>query len=260
MVDAEKPPPPGVERRTRNTFEHIIANHGDCWILARELIEINEGEDPVVATYDDHKFKVTKRVLTEKSKFFDGMFKSHFANFKDATNPTLMEVDINALEIVFMVLHNSKTQDGLDKIDIKGLWLMIAICDQYHINHKRMKPWFEKWYHENSEMLFSCARHLFLSEDSEDEDCVASSLLFPSYAFDHPTAFLRVTKHLVYTSKGRISEKNPTDKRHLSTPIRIVRKYMLIVRPLHSCSNPTLPRAAQRSKRACSDSSGKRSL
>ena len=233
MSDDEKPNPPKIKRQTRNTRECIIARDGDCWVLARTLVMKDHGDEMTIETYDDHKFKVEKQILLEHSKFFKGLFKPHFANFKDASHPTLMDVDGDVLELVFKVLHDPKTTEGVDNIETDGLWLMISICDQYQINHRLMKSWFVAWYKEKVTSIDECGCH----SDDSNTSCVARSLLFPCYAFDHAEAFHEVTKHLVYSSKGHVYERNPTDKRHLSTPIRIVRKYQMLSQTTHGYSN-----------------------
>lgn len=168
----------------------------------------------------DRNFKVTKAILTEKSQFFKALFAPRFADFKEATKPKLLEVPRDGVEVVLQGLHNPDFEGKLE-MKIPQLWQIVSVCDKYQIDHKVLAPWFARWYKKNVPDLDNRCLHL----DGCDYHCDVGSLLFPCYAFDHSYAFKEVTKHLVYNSPRHIYERNPTLERHLSTPVRIVRKY-----------------------------------
>ena len=191
--------------------EVIVAQDGDVWVTARELVRRGRNDNSLVKTYQDSRFKAAKKTLSDNSTYFKGQFGPHFAELKVANQPLLEKIHIKALEIVLQVLHKSESEIGIDA-SAYGVWHTISVCDRLQINHKSLAGWFKKWYKRNRARLFShCNNH----HDEDNDNCQLRSMLFPCYAFDHAEGFSEVTKHLVYNSCGRVSEYNPTWERHL---------------------------------------------
>ena len=203
-----------------NVKECIVAHDGDLWITAR-ICNRNQTHEGKLSKYcTDAKFKVKKQVLADNSTFFKAMFRPHFAKMKESTSPIVRDISSRpAIDVVLRVLHGSESEIYFT-VCVERLWYIISVCDRLQIDLKYLTKWFATWYKENESDLYKCGQHLH----GMDGGCRARQLLFPCYALNHAAAFMQVTEHLVYTTPGHISEKNPTSERHLWTPVRIVRK------------------------------------
>ena len=217
--------------------ERIIVPNGDCWVTARKLVNDSSKLPSKSEVYIDRKFKVSRKILEDKSEFFKLTFRKEFSNFKDATKPILEEVKRDILEVILEVLHNTVSAESL-KRPIKDLWLIISLCDRYQIGHKVLTGWFIGWFRKNlgtpdngrkvraREDVYRAQRvhGTFPMAQDHSPRKALRALLFPCYAFGHANAFMEVTRLLVYGSKGHIYESNPSTEIHIRTPVRIVRK------------------------------------
>ena len=80
----------------------------------------------------------------------------------------------------------------------------------FNANQDLIKPFFHDWY----------TRRLTTFQEVK----MYQELAFPSWYFDEPTAFMKVTRYLVYNMSGHVTERNPTDLRQWHLPQRLIRE------------------------------------
>ncbi|KAL8742668.1 MAG: hypothetical protein Q9184_008216 [Pyrenodesmia sp. 2 TL-2023] len=125
----------------------------------------------------------------------------------------LKDDDLAAMEIRPRALHNKGTEQSYT-VAVSVLRKLFVIADKYLIAD--LQPactWFRKWF----------SRWDSLQQGVSNIEAVPE-LYYPTWRFDHATAFARVSKFLAYEDTGHIQESLPLEGTHLKLPPRIIRK------------------------------------
>ncbi|CAG8090788.1 unnamed protein product, partial [Penicillium nalgiovense] len=171
----------------------LFANPSDVTLIVNE--EPNDN--------DDHKtktafFHVDRSKLIENSDYFQRIFSSRWARTENH-KPTLRGDTIKGMEVMLGSIHGVDIKP--ESVSVANVWYTIKACNKYLLDPKKLMNWFARWIKYIQEKR---------PKSWEDED-FNRQLLFPCHFFDHIKAFQDVSKRLVYTTRGHITEMAPTD-------------------------------------------------
>ena len=196
------------------TQHRVIAEDGDCSITARTVC--SDLDTKTMKGLSDCVFKVKKQALKDYCGYFSAKFKTHFEEWKETDEPIFKGYSFDSIQVLLELCHDIESSKGLD-LRPETIWNMISLCDRFLIQLSLLEPWFDKWWEANEQQMFQ-GRH-----EECSNSCVVYRLLYPSFALKNARAFMKVSNHMVYTSKGHIEEGNPFNNKRLHTPIRVVR-------------------------------------
>ncbi|CAG8898005.1 unnamed protein product [Penicillium egyptiacum] len=143
-------------------------------------------------------FHLDRSKLIESSPYFQRMFTPRWERTENH-NPTLRGDTIKAMEVMLGSIHGVDIKP--ESVSVADVWYTIRACNRYLLDPKKLMNWFARWIkyiHEKQPEMW------------KDWD-VNRQLLFPCLFFDHATAFQHISKRLVYTTPGHITEMAPTD-------------------------------------------------
>ncbi|KAF3014571.1 hypothetical protein E8E15_003153 [Penicillium rubens] len=152
---------------------------------------------------EDHKtktafFHVDRSKLIESSAYFQGIFSSRWAR-NENHKLTLRDDTIKGMEVMLGSIHGVDIKP--ESVSVADVWYTIKACNKYLLDRKKLMDWFARWIKYIREER---------PKSWEDED-FNRQLLFPCHFFDHIKAFQHVSRRLVYTTPGQITELAPTD-------------------------------------------------
>lgn len=161
------------------------------------------------------EFAVKRQVLIKHSEYFATLLtRDRFAEGRQS-KVDIQDDKADGMKIWFEAFHDAFTTESR-KIDLEGIWYMLAAGHKYGFKKTMLQKWFAIWFDErNSTSPF----------DYED----LQQLLYPCHVFDYSKGFAQATKYLAYNATGHIVEKRPTDfhyEHHHLDDQRIIRKYM----------------------------------
>ena len=98
----------------------------------------------------------------------------------------LKDLNLEAMEIFFREIHGKRFED-LFRVNIETIWHILKNADQYGFKNKPLRPWFATWYSKYTTRHSHPPSVRSIMEYNR-------ALLYPSFVFDEPDAFLAATK------------------------------------------------------------------
>lgn len=105
------------------------------------------------------------------------------------------------------------------KVPSNDLWHLAVVLDKWNVDHKheRVRGFYAAWYKEAAKMHETA--------DTKEKIKFMTTLLWPSWYYDHADSFTASTKYLMYHDTGRVEPHNPTKYDGIRMPQRIIREY-----------------------------------
>lgn len=175
--------------------------------------------DPMIVKIID--LRVERAAIAALSPFFSTLLTT--TQFLEASKEIIELKEVNP-ELVYIVFRNAH-QLPVDtartaSLTVGDIYDLLAILEQYDIEPTTLRKWFNQW-------LTSLAE--------PGSSAIASSLLFPCFAFRHCKGFLEASRTVVYDLPGHVQEAYRTSHKNLHLPQRVVREYF----PTYTCSAPS---------------------
>ena len=182
------------------------------------LIIIEEPNDNVDHRTKTALFYVDRSKLIESSAYFQRLLSSRWARMENR-KPILRGDTIKGMEVMLGSIHGVEIRP--ESVSLADVWYTIKACNKYQLDPKKLMGWFAQW-----------IKWTYKETPARWEDWDFNrQLLFPCHFFDHVKAFQHVSKRLVYTTPGHITELAPTDSPSLEPmhmPAIIMRKLTLL--------------------------------
>jgi len=196
-----------------------IDRNGDLTIRVIEYDEHARGSDGQRLIHQTGEFLVSRKVLTDGSSYFEGMFRRN--NFTEAAQ-TVVELcghRVKTMEIWFLLLHGSSLDAAYRSehefalattytVKLEEIWYLVDACDYFQFGIQLAWKWFEEWYKQHAE----AAR-----KDPQ-------KFLYPTWRFNHAEGFAAATRTLAYGGIGHVMEENPTKLYQFHLPPRIIQQ------------------------------------
>lgn len=192
---------------SQNTAAMIVIDpNGDLTIKVIEYMGEMTGEDGNHPVRRVEEFRISRKVLKEKSKVFREMLGN--ARFGEAAKSAveIHEDHVESMRIWFLALHGADLMTATN-VELEEMWHIVAACGKYLLDITTLKSWFAAWYKKQT---------------IKDEEI--HKYLFPCWRFDYAPGFARSSKYLVYNSIRYINEYNPTQYSDLHLPSRVMQQ------------------------------------
>lgn len=160
-----------------------IAEQGDLLVEVIEWDRKQEWEDentPLIL--GKQSFLVSRQVLKDSSRVFTNMLAGEF---KEANQKSikLENWTVPYMKIWLQAIHGVKIDYS---VPIQALWHLAKIADFYVFDFLKLKDWFAVWYRRQP---IDTWYKQFASPTLPNPRW----LLYPCWAFDHPSGFMRAT-------------------------------------------------------------------
>ena len=195
-------------------------------VVAKETVQRDEEWREI--TTGTGTFAVSRDVLSKSSPVLRSMLRPDSLYSENKKSLIEMEADsIVSMEVWFQILHSETPNYNLD---LKAVWQLIAICDRYDLVIDHLFKWFEHWYESQPTRQWLVQSKFTGETENANEDPLC--LLFLAWRLDQPKSFLQLSRHAVYSARYHCSERNPTERRDLHLPNRIIRKLQTFLQGL----------------------------
>lgn len=204
-----------------------VVNNGDRLIKVLEYRPTthSNGSNEYKGSLDQTAIlTVSSKTLLGCSPYFKSMM---CGRWREASEPIILEQDtVKSVEIWMRHFHGTLDEIALDSVSAKDVWHVVKTGDKYQFDLPALSSWFGSWFQAQDPQTFVPEGGVNPEKDSDKLLLFERHVVFPCYAFRYRAGYTAVTKTLVYSRAGHITERNPdyTALSALHLPSRVIRK------------------------------------